>query len=118
MNYDVNNINKKLLEEIKGRRFSIESFAELVGTSRQTLSNWLKSDMPLSTFIKICKLLQLEPSTFFLQNNGNLNNAINSKNVAQSIGQNDLQKELLIQENKHLKEKIELLERLVNASKS
>lgn len=110
MSYQVKNINEKLSEEIKNNRFSLESFAEKVGTSRQSLSNWLKSDMQLSTFIKICELLNLQPSTFFLENKGNINNAMHSPNATQTISNTDKENDLLKQEIKFLREKIEWLE--------
>ncbi len=118
MSYNAKKNNERIIEEIKKKRFSLEAFAEMLGTTRQTLSNYLKSDMPLSTFIKICELLQLEPSTFFLENSGTIQNAMNSKNVNQTNGINDVENALLKQENLHLKEKIELLERLVNSYKN
>lgn len=117
MSYDVKKINEKLSEEIKNNRFSLESFAEKVPTSRQTLSNWLKSDMQLSTFIRICELLNLQPSTFFLEQNGNINNAMNSPNTTQTISNTDKENDLLRQENKFLREKIEWLETRLKSEK-
>ncbi|WP_337041291.1 hypothetical protein [Emticicia sp. 17c] len=114
MAYEVKSIGEKLLEEIKNKRYSIESFAELLSTSRQTLSNQLKNDMPLSTFLNACEKLDLSPAAFF--NTGNIQNAINNKGINQSINNSTLELELLKQENKYLKEKVELLERLLKAT--
>lgn len=111
MSYDVKKIGEKLLEEIKNNRYSLESFAELLNTSRQTLSNQLKNDMPLSMYLNICDKLKLNPATFL--NSGNIQTAIGNRDVNQTISNTSLEFELLKQENKHLKEKIELLERLM-----
>lgn len=116
MNYSVKEINQKVSEEIKKERFSLETFADKIGTTRQTLSNWLKGDMPLSKFLEICSLLKLEPSTFFLENNGVIQNATNSSNVSvnQNIG-TGAELELLRQDNKRLAEQIELYKKLLES---
>lgn len=116
MSYNVKEVTKKISEEIKKERFSLETFAEMAGTSRQTLSNWLKSDMPLSKFLEICSLLKLNPSTFFLENHGVIQNATNSSNV--NVNQNvgtGAELELLRQDNKRLAEQIELYKKLLES---
>ena len=118
MSYNIKKVTQKIGEEIKKERFNLETFAEMVGTSRQTLSNWLKSDMPLSKFLEICERLELEPSTFFLASNaGIIQTTSDSKNVSQTATNGTTEIDLLRQEVKHLKEKIELYERLLEARK-
>lgn len=55
---------------------------------------------------------------FSLKNKGNIQNAVNNKELSQSLNQNVLEHELLKQENLHLKEKVKLLERLLNLNQS
>lgn len=47
------------------------------------------------------------------KNDGNIQNAVNNKNLSQDITHKLNEYELLKQENQHLKEKIQLLERLL-----
>ncbi|MCU0326333.1 MAG: hypothetical protein MUF45_13925 [Spirosomaceae bacterium] len=68
--------------------------------------------MPLSKFLEICHLLKLSPSSFFLENNGVVQNVENSQNVNQSANAG-MEVELLRQENKYLKEQIELYKKLL-----
>lgn len=47
------------------------------------------------------------------KNEGNIQNAENNKNLSQDITQQQIDYELLKQENKHLREKVQLLEKLI-----
>lgn len=49
------------------------------------------------------------------KNDGNIQNAVNNKKTSQEITQQPIDYELLKQENEHLKEKIQLLERLLES---
>ena len=49
------------------------------------------------------------------RNDGNIQNAVNTKKTSQDIAQQSIDYELLKQENRHLKEKVQLLERLLES---
>lgn len=117
MIYDTEKVIRELVIEVEKQRISKRELSSMAKISRQTLDNYLKlNNMPLSIFIKLCELLKLNPSSFFLENNGVIQNATNSSNVSvnQNVGAGG-ENELLKQENKHLKEKIELYERLLES---
>lgn len=47
------------------------------------------------------------------KNDGNIQNAVNNKNLSQDLNPTHAEFELLKQENRHLKEKVQLLEKLL-----
>lgn len=111
MNYNLQNFGNKFKEGIENKRLMKKEVIEGLNVSRTTLDTYLeKGEMPLSIFIKLCELLNLQPSTFFLENKGNINNAMHSPNTTQTISNTDKENELLRQEIKFLREKIEWLE--------
>lgn len=112
MNYDFKKIGNTFQKEIENQRILKKEVVEFLKLSRTTLDTYLeKGEMPLSIFIKLCELLKLEPSTFFLENTGTMNNAVNSPNATQSIANSEKEKDLLKEEIKFLREKIDWLEK-------
>lgn len=77
-----------------------------------------RKTITLNNFIKLCELLKLNPSTFFLENTGNFQNAVNSPNNNQNMNTDDSREKLLREENKFLREKIEWLESRLKDAKN
>lgn len=119
MSYDLKKIGNVFKERIEKLRILKKEVIEWIGVSRTTLETYLqKGEMPLSIFIELCERLDLEPSTFFLASNaGIIQTTSDSKNVSQTATNGTTEIDLLRQEVKHLKEKIELYERLLKAHK-
>lgn len=120
MLYETQEVIQNMLEEMKKQGVTKRSIYNLLDITPQTLDNLIKkSSITLSDFLTICEHLKLNPSALFASDNntGNIQNAINNKGVTQSITNTGVDYELLKQENKHLKEKVELLERLVESYK-
>lgn len=117
MIYNTEKVIRELVIEVEKQRISKRELSSMAKISRQTLDNYLKlNNMPLSIFIKLCELLKLNPSSFFLENHGVIQNATNSSNV--SVNQNvgtGAELELLRQDNKRLAEQIELYKKLLES---
>lgn len=127
MDYNVRTILENVLEEMKKKGVTKRKVYNFLEVSPQTLDNYFnhKSDITLDVFLNICDLLQTRPESFLsdninsgISNSGNIQNAIKNKGVTQTISNSSVEYELLKQENKHLKEKVELLERLVESYKN
>lgn len=106
-------VEKSISESGKTKKYFYEGLGMTATGFAQSLE---RKSLSLNNFIKLCELLNLNPSSFFLENNGVIQNATNSNNVSvnQNVGTGG-ENELLKQENKHLKEKIELYERLLES---
>lgn len=121
MLYETQEVVQNLLDEMKKQGVTKRSIYNLLDITPQTLDNLIKkSSFSLNDFIAISKYLKLNPTIFFSSgsNSGNIQNANSNRDVTQTISANNMDYELLKQENKHLKEKIELLERLIESYKS
>lgn len=118
MTYQQKKISNEFINSVEKLGITKKRLSESLNIARQTLDIYLKEgEMPLSIFIKLCELLNLQPSTFFLENTGNINNAMHSPNTNQNMNVGNHENELLKQEIRHLKDKIELYERLIESYK-
>jgi len=107
----IEEILKKLEKSIESSGNTKKFYYEGLGMSGTGFSQSIeRKTITLNNFIKLCELLNLQPSTFFLENKGNINNAMHSPNTNQSINSNERETNLLREENKFLREKIEWLE--------
>lgn len=114
MTYELKKVALEFNNSLEKSGIMKKKIAEDLGVSRQTLDVYLKEgEMPLSKFYQLCDILKINPVVFFDGNSGNIQNAVNNRGVTQTISNSSVDYELLKQENKHLKEKVELLERLL-----
>lgn len=114
----IEEILRKLEKSIESSGNTKKFYYEGLGMSGTGFSQSLeRKTITLNNFIKLCELLNLQPSTFFLENKGNINNAMHSPNVTQTISNTDKENELLKQEIKFLREKIEWLETRLKSEK-
>lgn len=109
-------IEKSINDSGKTKKYVYEGLGMTATGFGQSLE---RKTITLNNFIKLCELLKLEPSTFFLENNGVIQNATNSNNVSvnQNVGTGGTggELELLRQDNKRLAEQIELYKKLLES---
>lgn len=106
-------VEKSISNSGKTKKYFYEGLGMTATGFAQSLE---RKSLSLNNFIKLCELLKLEPSTFFLENNGVIQNATNSSNVSvnQNVGAGG-ELELLRQDNKRLAEQIELYKKLLES---
>lgn len=122
-------IMSTLLSEMKKKGVTKRSVYNFLEISPSTLDGYFSGKYPISLndYIKLCKLLELNPSFFFeanhtnLVNEGNLNYAT-GKRVNQTIGatpsHENKENEILRVENEGLKKENALLREMIEMYKN
>ena len=126
MNYNTEGIMDGILAVMQKQRFTKQELADNVKISRQTLDNYIaKKELPLSTFVKICQFLNLNPSIFFDTTTTILNDSpvqyATGKKIKQTQTTGDVYYDnsidVLRVENEGLKKEIALLKELLEVYK-
>ena len=122
----------ELKELIKNKRLSIAYIAKLIGMTDKGLQYSLKNNkLPLDKFLELCKILEITPNEFFMNNtvqgSNNIVGVINSKVDARQYysdspdvlrAQIEVLEERIKEKDSQIKEKDSQIKELLNILKN